>query len=235
MKSSRPFALYPRLSIPMRSKFIAGLLTASVVCAGQAPPKKPSPKTAAAKPAFACPDTEAQQACKSYQELLKANDRGLPDGNAYICFRKSEDQFFIVTFSRPYFPKHWDKDLKELVPNETPRPGFGYAETYNNGVLDSTTMPTLNFSGQWQSLYPESNFFSSDKINGKTLNEKDPNVGVTIEDAQVNIGYKYANRMEKTITYTLTIQRSTGRFSESFLGEGDKFPFSEGTGYCVYR
>jgi len=213
---------------------VTGILVAGV-CGGQAPPKKPVQKTPAAKPTFTCPDTEAQQACKSYQELLKAKDASLPDIRSYICFRKSEDQFFVVTFNTPYFPKHWDRDLKEMVPNEAPRPGLGYAETYNNGVLDSTTMPTLNFSGQWQSLYPESNLFNSDKINGKKLDEKDPNVGVTIEDAQVNIEYKYANRMEKTITYTLTIQRSTGRFSESFLAEGDKFPFSEGTGYCVYR
>jgi len=221
--------------MPTRSVLIGSVFVIATICAGQTPPKKPAPKAPAAKPAFVCPDTEAQQACKSYQELLKAKDASLPDIRAYICFRKSEDQFFVVTFNTPYFPKHWDKDLKEMVPDDSARPGLGHAETYKDGVLDSTTMPSFSFSGQWLPFYPESGLFTSNKLNGKDLNEKDSNVGVTIDDAQVNIGYKYANRMEKTITYTLTIQRSTGRFAESFLTEEGKFPFSEGTGYCVYR
>ncbi len=234
MHPSHPLARQPRLSILMGTVIIGGVLLAAI-CDGQAPPKKAAPKTPAGKPAFVCPDAEAQQACKSYQELVKAKDPGLPDIRAYVCFRKSVDEFFVVSFGIPTFPKHWDKELKQLMPDDTPRPGHGHAETYKNGVLDSTTMPTFNFSGQWESLYPDSSFFNSDKINGKNQDEKDPNVGVTIEDTQVNIGYKYANRMEKTITYTLTIQRSTGRFAESFLTEEDKFPFSESTGYCVYR
>jgi len=234
VKPRHLLALSPRSNIPMRSVFIAAILTVGVVCAGQAPPKKAAPKTPTAKPVFVCPDTEAQQACKSYQELLKARDSGLPATNAYICFRKSADEFFVVTFNRPYFPKHWDKESKELVPDDSARRGFGHAETYKDGVLDSTAMPSLSFSGEWLPLYPESGFFTSNKINGMDLDEKDPNVGVSIEDAQINIGYKYAYRAEKTITYTLTIQRSTGRFAESFKEEG-KFPFLEGTGYCVYH
>lgn len=235
MGSSHLIALQSKPNIPMRLIFIASVLTAGVVCAGQTPTQKPAPKVPSAKRSFVCPDKEAQQACKSYEELLKAKDLGLPANNAYICFRKSADEFFVVTANSPIFPKHWDKELKQMVTDDTPRPGHGFAEAYKNGVLDSTIMPTFNFSGQWQSLFPESGYFTSDKINGKSQDEKDPNVGVLFYDTQVNIGYKYSNRMEKTITYTLTIQRSTGRFTESFLTGEDKFPFSESTGYCVYR
>jgi len=231
---SHPIVQHLKSSILVGPMLIVGVLVAAV-CGGQAPPKKPTPKTTVAKPTFGCPDKEAQQACKSYDELLKAKDPGLPVNNAYICFRKSADEFFVVTVNRPIFPKHWDKELKQMVPDDTPRPGHGYAETYKKGVLDSTIMPTFNFSGQWQPLYPESGFFTSDKINGKNQDEKDPDVGVLFYDTQVNIGYKYANRLEKTITYTLAIQRSTGRFAESFLTEEDKFPFSESTADCVYR
>jgi hypothetical protein len=98
-------------------------------------------------------------------------------------------------------------------------------------------MPFLFFSGQWQPpiLYSESGSFISDKINSKKQDENDRNVSVSIEETQVNIGYKYPNKLDKTIQYTLTIQRSTGRFAENFQLGADKLAFSENTGYCVFQ
>jgi hypothetical protein len=225
-----------RLKTPMKSLFIVSVLIAGTVCAGQAPQKKSDRKTPTEHSAFVCPDAEAQQPCKSYQELLKAKDTGLPASDSYICFRKRVDEFFVVHISKPYFQKHWDQDLKQMVADEAAHPGSGYAQTYKDGVLDLNTMPSLFFSGQWQPIPDsESGFFVSDKINRTKQDENDPNVGVSIDETQVNVGYKYKNRFEKTIQYTLTIQRSTGRFAESFLEEAGKFPFSQGVGYCAYR
>ncbi len=217
--------------------FIVGVLIVCTVCAGQAPPKKPAParKTPAAQSTFVCPDAEAQQGCKSYQELLKAKDEGLPQ-NGYICFRKKADEFFVVSFSRPpYFIKHWNQESKQMEPdNDTPHSGIGYTETYKDGVLDSTTMPHFNFSGQW-TLLLESPNFTSDRINFKKQDESDHDQGISIDATQFNAVLKYENKLEKTVRYTLTIQRSTGRFAESFRLESEKIPFSESTGYCVYH
>src|SRR5713226_4663421 len=140
----------PRLSndilppnLTMRSLFIVCVLIAGTVCAGQAPPKKSAPKKPAEHSTFACPDAEAQQACKSYQELLKAKDTGLPTSDVYICFRKQADEFFVVYIPQSYFRRHWDQVLKQMVMDETKRPGVGFAQTYKNGVLDPAAMPFL--------------------------------------------------------------------------------------------
>lgn len=210
-------------------------LIAGMVFAGQAPPKKSVPKTPAEHSTFVCPDAEAQQACKSYQELLNAKDKSLPD-DGYICFRQKMDEFFGISFTRPYFLKHWDKELKQMVSDDTPHPGFGYAQTYKDGVLDSARMPSFNFSGQWRPIpLSESGYFTSDSFNFKKQDENDSNVGVSIEENQVNVGYKYKNTFDKTMQYTLTIQRSTGRFAESIREESEKVPLLQNIGYCVSR
>jgi len=220
----------------MRRSLIVCVLVAGTVCAGQAPPKKSAPKKPTEHATFVCPDAEAQQACKSYQELLKAKDTGLPTSDAYVCFRKKTDEFFVVHISQPYFPQHWDKESKQMVADESPRPGFGYVQTYKDGVLDSNTMPTLSFSGQWQRFpFSESSVFNADTIYLTKLDKNDPNVGVFIDETQDNIGYKYKNTFDKTMQYTLTIQRSTGRFAERFLEEAEKVPLLDRTGYCAYH
>jgi hypothetical protein len=218
----------------MRPIFVLAILIAGTVYAGQTPQKRPARKTPAVQSTFVCPDAEAQQGCKSYQELLKAKDKSLPD-DGYICFRKKEDEFFAVTFTRPYFTikPHWDAESKKLVLDD-PQGGFGYAQTYKNGVLDSTRMPTFSFSGQWkQRLYSESGYFISDELNDKKQDENEHDVGVSIDQTQIMVQFKYQNPMDKTMHYALTIQVSTGRFAESFRDEPEKVPFLESTGYCV--
>jgi hypothetical protein len=76
-------------------------------------------------------------------------------------------------------------------------------------------MPTFNFSRQWkQTQFSESGYFISDELNDKNQDEND-HEGVSIDDTQVNVEFKYKNLTDKTIHYTLTIQRSTGRFAEN--------------------
>ena len=221
---------------PPMGLFIVGVLLVPTICVGQVPQKKSAQKTPAEHSTFICPDSEAQQACKSYQELVKAKDPSLPSSDYYACFRKSVDEFFVVHFSKPYFPKHWDPESRQMVVDESAHSaGRGLAQTYANGVLDSSAPPSIFFSGQWQPLFSESGIFASDKINGAKQDEKDTNVGISIDETQANVTYKYKNRFEKTIIYTLTIQRSTRRYTESFLVEADKLPFSQMGGYCAYH
>lgn len=222
----------------MRSMFIVGVLTVGTVCAAQAPPAKkvaPARKTPARQSTFVCPDAEAQQGCKSYEELVRAKDKGLPINTAYICFRKKVDEFFVFMVSTPYPTRHWDEETKQMVLDQ--KPAFGNAQTYKNGVLVSTTMPTFNFSGQWKPspFSKTTSYFTSDQFNFQKKEESDHDQGVFIDETQVSVDFKYQNPMEKAVRYTLIVQKSTGRFAESFRIESEKIPFSESTGYCVYH
>jgi hypothetical protein len=98
------------------------------------------------------------------------------------------------------------------------------------------TKRTFNFTGQWHwSSFSESGYFTSDAFGLEKQDENDHNVGVSIDDTQVVVEFKYQNPLDKTIHYTLAIQRSTGRFTESFRTESEKIASSERTGYCVHR
>ena len=219
------------------------LLIVAASCAGQATPpagKKPVPKSHTVHSQFTCPDSEAQQACKSYSELLGAKDSGLKDNDfqdtGYACFRKQVDEFFVVTFSKPSFQQTWDKDRKKFVIAKDAQqvPGTGWIQTYKDGVADSGTMPYLFFTGNWRPLFGYG-LFASDTI------DFEPEPGgklavVSINDTQLSVsGYKYKSKLDANMEYNLTMQRSTRRFSESFVQEGTAIPVVEKTGRCVSR
>ena len=223
----------------MKSFGFAVILSAAICCAAQAPQPKPtSAKKPRPRPLFECPDPEAKQACKSYEELLRAKDSGLPnDDYVYACFRKKTDAFFMLSFAGPSFQEHWDQDRKQMVADrEYTPPGYGWARAYTNGIADSSDMPSLSFSGTWHApIYKGAGTFISDYINFKEQNKEDKDVGVSIDDEQISVAYKYENKLEETIRYELVIQRSTGRFSETFQKVKQQIPIQENIGYCVYR
>ena len=97
-------------------------------------------------------------------------------------------------------------------------------------------MPSFDFWGSWRP-FPDPGNFSADSVNLKEIDrETDTVTGVFINPSQISIQYKYENGMKESIVYTLTIQRSTGRFSESFLEEAKSgVPFLEHTGRCTYE
>jgi hypothetical protein len=205
--------------------------------------KKSAPKAQHAS-SFTCPDPDAEQACKSYQELVKANDAALYE-DAYYCFRKKQDQFFFVWFSKPYFRKHWDSENKCMAPDDAATSvGRGSAGTFTNGVEDYSAMPRLVFKGTWSpwplSAQPDAGLFSSTSIRIAGHWNDDSGV-ISVDVTQFSIDrLKYQNTLGETIQYDLTIQRSTGRFTESFSKplQGDEtkqVPFGEGTGRCIYR
>jgi len=121
-----------------------------------------------------------------------------------------------------------------VIDTEAKYPGHGYVRTYKDGVEDSTVMPSLYFSGTWIA-WLDSGTFSSDRINFKKKNDEDP-VVISIDESQFIIdGHKYLNKFGNTIQYNLTIQRSTGRFAETFQEESKQVPFAENTGHCIFR
>jgi hypothetical protein len=180
--------------------------------------KKQAPK---AQSLFVCPDAASKQGCKSYQELVKARDKGLPSNDYYVCFRKDLDEFFVVSFTKP--------PLKVDGPT-TLVPGVGYASSYKNGVDDSTTEPNLEFSGNWNQYG-----FVANLINFEAKDEKDNVTGVVISESQFSATFKYASTKGETLVYGLTIQRSTGRFAESVRKDSEQMAFADNTGRCIYR
>jgi hypothetical protein len=223
---------------------LIAVVTITATCAAQTAHPRETPKTQPARSAFVCPDPEVVKACKSYEELLKAKDVGLLT-DAYVCFRtgvaiagigapSNEDEFFVVAFSIPRFRQRRDKDSKQMVPDtEATYAGFGNIHTYKDGIEDFAVMPSLSFSGTWTPA--DSGRFISDTLNFKNQDESDPDVGVSIDPNQFNAAYKYQNPLNKTMRYSLTIQRSTGRFSETYQEEPKEVPFKTGTGRCVFH
>ena len=209
----------------MRSVALMNLIVPLLVaggCAAQTsrPTDMPAEKTQPTASAFTCPDPEAQKACKSYEELVKAKDTSLPNGG-YACFRKEKDEFFVVLFTNPIF----------LPPKATDH-GAGYAHTYEDGVQNPEVVPAITFSGTWHQVGGSASF-DSKKVVPYVLAVGARQGSVSIDEGQFNLDLKYRNRLGKTVNYNLTIQRSTGRFSESFQQEPEKVPFATNAGYCV--
>lgn len=199
--------------------------------------KKPAAKSATPRPVFTCPDPEAKQGCKSYEELARAKDSGLPGkfDERYVCFRKNADEFFVVAYSTPLFQPTWNEKYKKAIvdPSATSE-GSGFASTYVNGVDDSHTMPAFFFEGTWRPY--EDGLFSASKFNFEDIKTTDdPHSSMYINRGQLSITYRYQNALDAGVVYSLTIQRSTGRFVESFQKLSEKVPFLQSTGRCTYQ
>lgn len=206
---------------------------------------KPEARTAATTSApapvpvpFVCPDVEAKQSCNSYEELVRAKDGGLQDDNddRYICFRKHTDEFFVLAVSPAQFEKTWnEKYRKMMVDPSATVDGAGYADSYKDGVENEHILPAFYFSGLWRPSFGDAVFFTATEFNFEKINEKESPSTVSINSGQVSVTYKYQNPMKQDIVYTLTIQRSTGRFVEAYQKASEQIPFSQDTGRCVYQ
>ena len=95
-------------------------------------------------------------------------------------------------------------------------------------------MPNMVFSGYWRPYFEGARFVS----HGIDLEEEPAGeiAVVSISDSQVTVTkFKYKNKRGENVEYNLTIQRSTGRFSESAVAEGEQVPFTERVGRCIYH
>jgi hypothetical protein len=204
--------------------FSALVVSCVVTCYGETngPPKRNTAKPATSS-AIRCPESKAQIACQSFWELVQAKDKSLPN-NGYACFRRGADEFFVVSFDRPYFAKHWDDKGIE---------GYGNVQSYQDGVLTSEVMQTLVFWGIWT---PNGAAFLSEGIQVayKLGEQHNPPEYVSIDDTQFTLSLKYQNGADKTILYSLTIQRSTGRFTEAYSDKSEGASFLENSGRCTY-
>lgn len=186
--------------------------------AKNAPERKRGTLTAS----FVCPDPEATQACHSWAELLNAHDRETTS-EQFVCFRKTEDQFFTVHLLKgeSFFESMKDSSLSEM-------PDEGFVSTYINGVQDSVVAPNLHFSGKWSRSLGT---FTSETVN----DGHDLEAGVFISGVKVAVRYSYRNGSNDLLLYSLTIQRSTMRFTERVVMQSRAKTLIEGTGRCSYH
>jgi hypothetical protein len=183
---------------------------------------------------FHCPDTKAKQACDSFAELLKAKDSDIP-ASGYACFRPEDDEFFVVEFTQPSFVWTIDPDTKKrTIPQGSKSIATGSMTSFRNGVTDSSVLPTFFFLGSWRPLWDNESVFASEQVNFQDAQAGELST-ITITGSQLSVNdYPYTNRSDKKVEYNLTLQRSTGRFSENYKYVGDSVPFLEHSGRCVW-
>ncbi len=215
-------------------------LVATKVAAGQATVSKQSVTQQTAKgrnAQFTCPDSFAAEACKSFEELYRAGDEGVyveaasvSKNTGYVCFRRGSDEFFVIWLTQPSFLKHLDGETHKLVPNDDATDsGLGHIYAFAHGIEDFSLQPSFYFLGIWSE--PLAPTFEAMKIDGQEISDPD-HFGFAVDPYQFSAARRYKNRAGKDIDYKLVIQRSTGRFSESFTEDSAKFPFLETNGRC---
>jgi hypothetical protein len=197
----------------------------------------PSPATTPQqKPNSPCPDAIYQKACDSYAELLKAKDDGVrinvgQGGVALVCFRKDADSFFVFRLGGPLWTKgHFDADKKTYLPDhDAVSWQVGTVVEFVDGISQNRTMHLQVFSGDWS--LPDDPTFVADKIN---LQATDNNLSsLAVDRRQVSGTLRYKNALNKNMDYGLVIQRSTGRFTETYTQEGEQIPTLEQQGRCI--
>ena len=240
----RPALATPEQSQPVfdwrRAPFLSLALVCCSLASGVAAWQSRKPETPNAKksnkpthPAFTCPDPLAAESCKSFKELYEAGDEGvtLYALQGYACFRQNEDQFFVLTLNRPSFRMHYDRDSKSIVPDDDgTASGIGFISGYSKGVRDTSIMPIYKFTGDWTPFGPR---LTATKINGEDIPDPTHN-GLWVDAEQINAVWRFKNRFDKDVGYQLSIQRSTGRFTETYTENPSKVPFVEEHGRCSH-
>lgn len=151
----------------------------------------------------------------------------------YICFQKQVDAFFVVYFDPPPFTLSKARQQLESGSRVKEYPASGYFTSYKDGVNDTRVMPSLFFSGNWFRVIDRWGFISN-TVNFAEETRPGQMPIVAINGTQIAVtDYKYKSVLNNDVQYSLTIRRSTGRFSESMVKEGEQLPFFEDSGRCI--
>ncbi|GEM_PF-7118709 len=185
-------------------------------------------------PAFPCPEERYAQACQSYQELVQAKDEDV-EANL-VCFREYTDEFFVINVGYvSEFPHTWyhlDRGDYALRPG-VKQSGTAFVYTFKNGIQDGAQNPYLVASGNWFALSGNLIFTGHEWNFRNTGKASKPESQLDISSDQISFAKHYISRSNKVVDYSLTIQRSTKRFSESFNVAHDSKLNLETAGRCV--
>lgn len=214
---------------------ISASVAAGIVAAGQSEKTKARGEQKSGKPAnprFTCPDPLAAQACKSFEELYAAHDETVlsqlpPPDFEYVCFRREADEFFIVRVSGPL--ELGDEAAHPRIGEKTGS-GIGEITAFADGVQDTSAVPSVVFVGDWKRSLGGSDF-SATHINRQAISDP-ARYGVSLDSDQFSCAYGYKNLSGEDVDYTLTVQRSTGRFTETFTVSPSKIPLRREQGRC---
>src|SRR5471030_70038 len=204
------------------------LMLFSVAQAQQKKVEKPQLPTTPKIPTVNCSEAQTSKACSSFKQLLEAKDEELLDSlsspTSYVCFRPNEDAFLIFHVNAPT-DNRWEK----LGGGKEQQASWQVLGQFRNGVL----YHNATVFGDWHR-------YSSGKEATEplfmSLSDKESNEGATvnIDAVELSIEYPFKNQNSGTTQYSLTIRRSTGRFTETFAV--DNVSVSENSGTCViYR
>jgi hypothetical protein len=255
------------------------------------PAKKSSPVAAKTIPTIKCTDPGSMVACKSFRQLVEAQDKGLLrslTGNvnvksrhfAYVCLPPKDDIFKIIEFYepqpdeyRPYSPPDVATNppyqLIELqaFPDDEGKPEqqlldtqkkwyeehsdsflYDFGDVSLDSWVDGIQTAYVHDWGKWRrhvaqrhSQLNEGVYFESahqwlaqfNEANANQLSVVDgrEHPRISVGDTGISVQYSFKNKNNDYTEYTLNIQRSTGRFTESFAATG-LAPF-EDSGTCM--
>jgi hypothetical protein len=227
--------------------FVFSLLAAGAAAGQSTKAKAPNAQKASkpTEPTFTCPDPLATEACKYFEELYAAHDNSVgrewdSTGLEYACFRQGSDQFFTVHLSGPgrLAGMRGFSQKGQLAQELTPI-GLGRMSAFAHGVEDMSITPFLFFSGNWKGLqgWPLRNW-TFEGTTDDMSKEVPPGPlvdGIALDPEQFNVSWHYRNSSGKEVEYHLVIQRSTGRFTETWTenpSEPLAVPFSANHGRC---
>jgi hypothetical protein len=197
-----------------------------------------------------CPDQKARTACQSFHELLSSKDENLlmrsQSDSALACFRADEDRFFTVTWDWPNVwlwevrmrsPAGEPESVRLIFVDEMLRDGYTkldpnahqlgsvMIESYKNGVFEGGE----GFFGDWEAGLNKGKaepwrVMTSEPYPSATGLERQRSI--RIDRVGIVASSAFANAKNGTTQHTITIQLSTGRFSEEFEAGETKIEYS---------
>ena len=179
-------------------------------------------------PSVNCSEARSSKACGSFKQLVDARDKDILDSLSskptYVCFRPNEDAFLLIHVQPPS-PYIW----------RTADDGVGQTQDFQSSVnlteyRDGVFYTIKDGRASWYRSSPNSEpLFHSESTQGIFKGLK-----ITVYPTEISFDYPFNNQNGGTTQYSLTIRRSTGRFTETFTTE--TAPVTTHSGSClIYR
>jgi len=182
-----------------------------------------APKATA--PVVSCSDAQKVKACSSFKQLVDAHDKDILDAISspplYVCFRPNEDTFFMLHFEEPR-NYGWKADSEGGEGGEKQQfPSSVSFATYRDGIMDDFEG---NYGYWWRSDSNDDTGLFHTESTAVFKGFK-----VTIAGSEISVQDPFMNQNGGITRYSLTIRRSTGRFSETFDVDGKTSSTDSGT------
>jgi hypothetical protein len=204
------------------------LMSFSMAQAQQKPPENSQLPRKSEAPTVTCSEAQTSKACSSFKQLLEADDQDILEifslRPSYVCFRSNDDAFLIFTVVEP-FESEWKKSDH----------GVGQIQKYESDAYlyefrDGVSYMTHYAREYWRRIVPA----LGPEYHYQATQGTDKGLYINIDDTEISIDYPFKNQNGGTTHYSLTIRRSTGRFTETFAV--DTAPFLKHSGTClIYR